>query len=176
MGNHNADNRHWTSSGRLILDGVDTALPAYKVENCLCWRRICSGSSLLTRNILLEWLTVLHLTYSLTYWTSWIRLIWKKRGKCLWRAGHIPPCHFSPLKSTLALSYELPLGNTANPDLVKNAVAECASYFSFKIFSCLYSGWWLAQALTPGQTAERKWPSSVQAQWSICVKHPLPKT
>lgn len=45
-------------------------------------------------------------------------------GKRLWQAVNIPACRFSPLKSTWAFSYELPLGNTANPDWMKNALEE----------------------------------------------------
>lgn len=45
-------------------------------------------------------------------------------GRHLWQAVSIPVHHSSPLKSTLTLSYKLPLGNPANPDLMKDALAE----------------------------------------------------
>lgn len=45
-------------------------------------------------------------------------------GKHLWQAVSIPVHHSSPLESTLTLSYKLPLGNPANPDLMKDALAE----------------------------------------------------
>lgn len=45
-------------------------------------------------------------------------------GKHLWQAVSIPVHQSSPLESTPTLSYKLPLGNPANPDLMKDALAE----------------------------------------------------
>lgn len=97
---------------RLTLDGVDSALVVY-IEYGSWWRRI---SSLLTSNVLLEWLTVFHLTYFLTNWTSWMKLMWKERENCDEQAIFLPVTSHL----LLALGSELPLGNTENPDLMKN--------------------------------------------------------
>lgn len=140
----------------------------YEVEYHVCWRRIHSGASSLIGEVLLEWLTetILHLTYVLMNWTSWIKLIWQELGKCLRQAVNIPVYHSSPVKSTLAFSYELPLSNTANPDLMRTALEEYVQVTPNIKYSVFYAVDGSQHNLIAGQNAENMWLWSTQPSWN----------
>lgn len=145
------------------------------IECCLCWKIMCSGSSLLTRNIfgrMIDSFTSDKLLNKLKLENQTnVEGTWRRLG----RSRPPSPCHSSPLKSTLALGLELPLGNTTNPDLM-NALEEYVWAISVLKYSVLCTAeWWLTQALAPGQNAERKWLLSGQLSWSICINHSLHK-